>query len=91
MGRRPTHSLCVKRKGDKQGRRVGAGWMNEKGWISIKLDPCTCITDRDDVYINLFPNNYDQAREEPSDGDFDPGEPPEYMDDGSPLPENLDE
>lgn len=60
MGR-PTHVLTVKRKpkndGDKTvANRIGAGWMNAQGWLSIKLDPCTVLTDREDIYINLYPN-----------------------------------
>jgi|WetSurSiteA1Bulk_404760.scaffolds.fasta_scaffold08174_1 hypothetical protein len=75
---KPTHTLYVKRKGTKHGRRVGVGWMNSKGWIYLRLDICTHLTDDTEIYINLYPRvdreTYDVDNPTP-----DPGEPPEYL------------
>lgn len=51
----PTHRLSVKER-DGNGRCVvGAGWLDENGSISIRLNPCVAITSHDDVIIMLFP------------------------------------
>lgn len=72
----PTHVLGVKRKGDNFGTRVGAGWVNDKGWISVKLNPCVVLSHTDDVYITLFP-----ARKEKT---VESTEPPAYLDEAPP-------
>lgn len=58
---RPTHILTVKRKteGDEKSvtNKIGVAWESKEGWFSIKLDACVVLTDRDDVWINLYPNN----------------------------------
>jgi hypothetical protein len=58
----PTHRVTVRKKptGDGEGERtfshdVGAAWQNKDGRISIQLKPCVVLTDRDDIYINLYP------------------------------------
>lgn len=77
---RPTHALVVKRKnGDGPGRRIGVGWMNNRGWISLKLNPCVVISHNDDVYLNIYPT--DQNRDEPP----MPDEPPPEDDDDIPF------
>lgn len=61
---KPTHYLYVKRKdGKSKAMCVGAGWMNEEGWISVQLNPCVTLTDREDVYINLYPARDDGDEE----------------------------
>lgn len=75
-GKRPTHLLFVKKKTGGPSLRVGAGWLNEWGGISIQLHPCTVLTDRDDVYINLYENR---------DKDIDKGEPPPLADSDIPF------
>lgn len=69
MGAKPTHKLTVKKKdGTGITHRIGSAWQNEKGWFSIQLDPCITLTDRDDVFISLYPN-------EPYSGTYDDQEP----------------
>jgi len=85
---KPTHTLYVKKTDASRGRKVGVGWMNDKGWISIRLDPCTQLTDRDDVYINLYPRTeYPKCDTGVDSSDVDPGDPPDYMDETPPLEE----
>jgi len=53
----PSHFLFVKKKGKDGGgfsTRIGAGWFNDWGGITIKLAPCVTLTDRDDIYITLY-------------------------------------
>lgn len=58
----PTHNLCVKAEGKKNQKgndffhQVGVGWMNEKGQVSIKLDPGTVLRWDDGLKIHLFKN-----------------------------------
>lgn len=53
----PTHIVMVKKKDSKApATRVGVGWLNDKGWMGLKLDPCVVLTDRDDIYLNVYPN-----------------------------------
>jgi len=42
--------------------RIGAGWSNPDGSISIKLDPFVVISAADDLIITVFP--IDRARSE---------------------------
>jgi hypothetical protein len=37
---------------------VGAGWTTKYGGVSIKLNPCVTLTDRDDVWLLLKPNEW---------------------------------
>jgi hypothetical protein len=77
---RPTHKLVVKRRaGDEQGRPIGVGWENDKGWISIKLNPCVVISHNDDVYLNLYPVAGPEPSEPTEDGQ--PSPPPPTDDD----------
>lgn len=63
--RKPDYRLVVKKKDAKYWSQIGVGWENEFG-INITLNPCTTLTDRDDIYISL--RKYDQRDA--------PGEPP---------------
>lgn len=56
---RPTHVVTVKVKdNDAPASKVGVAWLNQKGWMSIRLNPCVTLTDRDDIYINVYPDKY---------------------------------
>ena len=56
-GKHPHYILTAKSKKEGSfGSRIGAAWMNERGAISIRLSPCVTISDRDDIWIGLFPN-----------------------------------
>jgi hypothetical protein len=55
----PTHVLSVKQKrGDRKTPRIGVGWLNADGSISISLNPCVVLTSKDDVFVTLFPIDY---------------------------------
>jgi hypothetical protein len=71
MGNKPTHVLVVKKKdSDAPGRRLGVAWESDKG-ISIRLYPCVTISDRDDVWISLYPYKKDWPSTTPPE-DSDP-------------------
>ena len=49
-GRKPTHNLCLgvsEEDGTIKWRQLGVGWVNENGAISISLNECTVISQRD--------------------------------------------
>jgi hypothetical protein len=54
--KKPTHVLFVKKKGG-HSFQVGVGWSNDWGGVSIRLNPFVTLTDHDDFYINLYPDN----------------------------------
>jgi hypothetical protein len=59
---RPAYRMVVEHKETKARTRVGVAWVNEKGWISIKLSPCVVLSgDRNDIFISLYPNEDDHA------------------------------
>lgn len=62
-GNRPTHRLKVLDKVTGQRDRVGAGWLNKDGSITIRLNMCVVLSENDlmDRVLTLFP----------ADGDFD--------------------
>lgn len=41
---------------------IGAGWQNQNGTVSIKLEPFVTISGADDLIITVFPKD----REEPT-------------------------
>ena len=41
---------------DKQ--RVGAGWQEQDGSVSLILDRFTTLSGRDPITLKLFPNDY---------------------------------
>jgi hypothetical protein len=55
----PTHRLVLTDKRNRLNRtRAGIAWINEKGWIAIKLNPGISIntSDAEDFYfISLYP------------------------------------
>lgn len=69
--RKPDYDVSVVRKGTEYKGRVGAGWKNDKGQITIKLAPFVVLEAKDDLQITLFPVSADEYR--PSEV---PGEPP---------------
>jgi len=56
-GRRPDYILVVKRRDGEDRTYAGAGWTTEHGGISLKLNPCVVLTDREDVWLLLKPND----------------------------------
>ena len=55
MSKSPTHVLKVKQRDGKASGRVGVGWLNEDGSMTLSLDPCVVLSWKDDVMINAFP------------------------------------
>lgn len=59
---KPTHILSVKqRKGEGRGK-IGVGWLNEDGSMSVSLNPCVVLSSNDDVIITLFPVDQEQPK-----------------------------
>jgi hypothetical protein len=56
--RRPDYNLKVMDKFNDFKGRIGAGWQEEDGSISIALDPLVVLSERSGLVIKLFPNNY---------------------------------
>jgi hypothetical protein len=73
---RPDFKLFVKKKDAKHGVQIGAGWSNDWGGISIKLNTCTVLTDRDDIYITLYPAR--DTKPQPSFDDPPPHGPSDF-------------
>lgn len=59
---KPDYFLYAKKKGSKAGAKIGAAWDTDWGSISIKLNPCVVLTDRDDIYINLYTATTEQPK-----------------------------
>ena len=53
--RPPTHILKVMQREGKGKGRIGVGWLNDDGSMSLSLDPCVVLSWKDDVVINAFP------------------------------------
>lgn len=54
--KKPDFILKARLKGTtKSTRRIGSGWANENGSVSIQLDPCTVLHWKDECFITLFP------------------------------------
>jgi hypothetical protein len=60
---KPDYNLCVKKEGRPAFFQVGVGWLNDKGHVHIKLDPCVLLSDRGDLKIYLFPNQDNTKKE----------------------------
>ena len=54
-GKKPTHVLKVKEREGNGKTRIGVGWLNDDGSMSISLHSCVILTWKDNVMINLFP------------------------------------
>jgi hypothetical protein len=48
--------------GDRTGK-IGAGWLNEDGSVSVRLDDGVCIQQQRGVIFTLFPNNRPESPE----------------------------
>lgn len=61
MSRSPEYDLCViapKVAGVNEVKgRVGAGWIEPDGSVSIKLNACVTLNERDGLILRLFPAN----------------------------------
>ncbi len=55
IGRKPEYRLKVKHKVTNQTAEQGAGWVNEDGSITIKLDLCAVLTSDKELLVTLFP------------------------------------
>jgi hypothetical protein len=67
-GSLPTHRLVLAEKGNTKSKtKVGVGWQNAQGWISIKLSPGAVISHRDchDHYLSLYPVEEPQGKVAP--------------------------
>jgi hypothetical protein len=54
-GRKPDFNLSAKPKDGRPGNKVGAGWINDDGSISIALNVGTTLSWNDELFIGLFP------------------------------------
>ena len=74
MSRTPDYNVKAlnKRTGDRTGK-IGAGWKNEDGSISVKLDMFVTIAYDPDLLVTLFVN--DRPAPDPSDTFTDPFAP----------------
>lgn len=53
----PNYVLMVKPKRQNAvATKVGVGWMDERGRVSVKLHPCTILHWQDDLWISLYPD-----------------------------------
>lgn len=63
--RRPDFILKAldKATGQKSGK-IGAGWQNENGSISLKVDMCVVLTSNPNLILTLFPFDKKEDDEE---------------------------
>ena len=55
QGRPPDFRLSIKHRVTGAAGVVGAAWKDDRGFLSIRLNPGVVLSWQDDVYINLFP------------------------------------
>ena len=93
MSRRPDYNVCVKPKeGGNAYTKIGGAWKDDQGRISITLHPCVVLSAKDDVWISLYPNNYQNQGEKHRQKDYsrshdnpDNWGPPPMSDDDVPF------
>lgn len=51
----PTHHLKVLDKTTDERAKIGAGWLNADGSISVVLNPCVVIQNDKNLVYTLFP------------------------------------
>jgi hypothetical protein len=54
-GRKPDFNLSAKPRDGRPGNKVGAGWINDDGSISISLNIGVTLSWNDDLFLGLFP------------------------------------
>jgi hypothetical protein len=54
-GRKPDFNLSAKPRDGRPGNKVGAGWINDDGSISIALNVGVTLSWNDDLFLGLFP------------------------------------
>ena len=59
----PQYRLLALNKKTEQRGKVGAGWRNEDGSISIRVNPWVVIDSNPDVILTLFPVKPEEAEE----------------------------
>ena len=50
------HLSAIHKPSGRSAGKLGAGWMNNDGSVSIVLDPCVVLSGNDDISIRLFPS-----------------------------------
>lgn len=55
QGRKPDYNISVLDKTSGGRGVVGAGWIQEDGSISIKINPCVLLDDDPKLVIRMFP------------------------------------
>ncbi len=76
--RRPDYILVAKKKDGEDRTYVGAAWKTKYDGISIRLNPCVTLSDREDVWLILQPNDEQHIKarkngKEPPRGEWPPG------------------
>lgn len=65
--RSPDYNLKISTKaGKKRTTLAGVGWQNDKGHITIQLNPCIVLAYDENLYITLFPIDHKEAASEQS-------------------------
>lgn len=60
-GKPPTHTLSFLNKDTQEKGKIGVGWHNPNGSISIKLNPMVVLQQPAEVILTLFPvSEYDK-------------------------------
>jgi hypothetical protein len=84
------YRLVIRRKEKGSGfHQVGVAWERDDkpGSFTIRLHPCVVLTDRDDIYINLFPNKFpDRAKVDEPQVESKPSTQPWDPNDGDDIP-----
>jgi hypothetical protein len=72
--RQPDFILAIKTKsGPEKKGRVGAGWKNDDGNITLQLNPGIVLSWKDDIFLSLFPADFKAKRVEEPEPEPDPG------------------
>lgn len=51
---KPYYRLKVLQKSTQQTAHVGAGWLNEDGSITLRIDPCVNLVNNSDMVYTFF-------------------------------------
>lgn len=57
--RAPDYTLSVLNKATGDQGKVGVGWIDSRGFIRIRLNPCVTLTHSSDLVITLFKRDAD--------------------------------
>lgn len=68
MSRTPDYVLkALDKSDDRNSGKIGAGWNNDDGSITIALNRFVFIESHPDLLITLFPKDYEQKRKTEND------------------------